>query len=390
MSISQGFGNVRSRARQGIPGSFVYADRNNHSKCGLNSSPQTAQVGTIVVDTATNSATYTWTINGVEMTYVADSSTTTTEVATGIAAVINEEPLVRGQVKATSSSATVTLTATTVGSVGSFTASDTDSKLTTTEETTADDDADTVAFGRAIMSQGYASSESERLVCVPTTAKFTAQVITWTIAYVDTTVITVRVYEVRGSERIIIAEVSEAQATSQDASLDALATLLNAALPANTVLAASAPATATTITFTAEIAGLEFDVEVFVGHEGASLPAATKAETTGPSEATSLHRAWQGISLYSPSSEAAAIGDTTGVWDSNEGVVYADRGVVWVDSTQSPTEGDVVYVELAPGATAGRFYTDSSSTRVALSRQVARWERDGLTASDSIAAVRLM
>lgn len=392
MTISQGFGSsdTRSRARQGIPGAWVYADRNRASACGINSSPQTAQVGTIVVDTATASATYTWTINGVEMTYVADSSVDTTEVAAGIAAVINAEPLVRGQVRASAVTATVTLTATTAGSVGSFTASDSDAKLTTTEETTADDDADDVAFGRAIMSQGYASSESERLVCVPTTAKFSAQVYTLSIAFVDTTKIGVTVWEIRGSERIRLASVTETSATNRDTTIDALIVSLNAELPANTVLAAADNATATAIVFTAEIAGLEFEVTWHIGDEGASLPAISGTNTTGPNEATSLHRAWAGISLYSPSSEAAAVGDTTGVWGANEGVEYAKRGVVWVDSTQSPTEGDVVYVELTAGATAGRFYTDASSTRVALSRQVARWERDGLTASDSIAAVRLM
>lgn len=393
MTISQGFGSsdTRSRARQGIPGAWVYAGRNRASACGINSSPQTAQVGTIVVDTATASATYTWTINGVEMTYVADSSVDTTEVAAGIATVINAEPLVRGQVRASASTATVTLTATTVGSVGAFTANDSDGKLTTTEESTADDDADDVAFGRALMSQGYASSESERLVCVPTTAKFSAQVATLAFgAFVDAQVNTIYVYEVRGSERIRIASVSEAAATSRDATIDALVTLLNTDLPANTVLVAADNATATALVFTAEIPGFEFDVEFLAGHEGASLQSLALTYTTGPNEATSLHRAWAGISLYSPAAEAAAVGDTAGVWGANEGVEYAKRGVVWVTSTQTPTEGDTVYVELTAGATAGRFYTDSSSTRVALSRQVARWERDGLTASDSIAAVRLM
>ncbi|MCA8966726.1 MAG: transporter substrate-binding domain-containing protein [Planctomycetes bacterium] len=51
-------------------------------------SGQVKQVTTITVSGATNSATYTITVNGVDVQYTADSSTSTTEIAAGLAAAV--------------------------------------------------------------------------------------------------------------------------------------------------------------------------------------------------------------------------------------------------------------------------------------------------------------
>lgn len=386
MSFSQGFGDVRARARQGRVGEWALASHLNRTGFGINQDPQAAQVDTITVDTAANSTEYAFTLNGVSITYTSDASATKPEIADGLAAAVNAEPLVRGQVSAASDGVDlVTLTGLEPGEA--FTLTESDSNLSTTSVTTADE-ADPIAFGVGVISQGFRTDEGERLVAAAAEGKFTAQVITVPVSYVASEVIRTKIYEVRGDERHLLAEWDETSATDQDTTLDAIATALNAALPANSVLVASDPATATQLVFTAEIAGLEFDVEVESVGGGASRATITKTNTTGPSPSTSVHRALAGVSLYASEEEAATVGGAAGQWAANRGVRYAQTGTVWVTSAESPSEGDTVYIELGASGT-GQFYTSSGADRVALARSAARWERDGLTASDSLAALRL-
>jgi hypothetical protein len=396
-TVSQNPADVRARAKQGVPGRLVYTDPTVRRGDGINSGGQVAQVGTIVVTTATDSATYSFTLNGVAFAVVNGTSSTTTTVATLIAAAINAEPLVRGQVTATSATATVTITANTAGTRGAFTLTESDSKITGTEASTAAADASTVPFGVALVSLGTTATPAsgalatiERKVQVPTTSVFTAQVQTLAISYVSTAVIEVAVYEIRGAERIFIASAITAMATDQDTSLDALVTALNAKMPANTVDFAADNATATAIVGTAEILGFEFDLE-FHHNSTSTEPTVTKTLTTGPSVSTSLHRAFLGITEYSQADEANALTSTSGSYPANAGVVYIKRGCVWVSNSEStgPALGGDVYVELAPGSTAGQLYAASSATRVALSKRVATWERDGIVTADNLSAVRL-
>ena len=392
MSISQGFGDVRARARQGRVGELVYQSKGgNHDGAGFNKEGQAAQIGTIVVDTSTADTVYTWTINGVTMTYTSDSSTSTTEIAAGIAAVINAEPLVRGQVSASAATATVTLTGTNVGVA--FTASDSDARLTTTEASTAAASASTIPFGRAVIDTGRNTGEGEQLLGVASTATFVPQVVTLTATYVASAQISVRVFEIRGSERKLLAESNFTSATDLDTTLDGLVAALNTALPANSVLAAANLATATAILLTTEIDGLEIDAEITHITGGASVPVFSIAYTTGPSISTSLNRAFLGVSQYSAAVEATSYSATAEAeYPANAMVPFwkaAGGDSVWVASAEAPTSADAVYVELAPGSTAGRFYAASSATRVALARSKAQWERDGYVSNDSLAALRL-
>ena len=388
--ISQGFGDVRARLHQGIPGDWVYADPDRRWSSGINSSPQAVQVTTVTVTDQGDDDDVIITINGIDVSINTGTGGTAATIGADLAEAINAEPLVRGQVRASFDTATLTLTGLTAGLEFTVSiASDPDSVLSSVTTTTAADTADAIPFGRVVVSQGSNTSESEKLVALADTTKFTAQVQTLSIAYVDTAVINISVWEIRGSERIRLAEVSEASAASQDATIDALVVLLNAALPAASVLAAANDASATAIVFTAEIPGLEFEVTWLAGHEGASLPAITIANTTGPSRSTSLHRAFAGISLYSPADECGTVGGETGQYAGNAGVKFGQRGCLWITNAETPAEADTVYVELAAGSTAGRLYAASSATRVALSKAVAVWERDGLVTADSLAAVRL-
>lgn len=385
--VGQTWDNTRSRARQGVVGDWVYNDPTRRWGSGLNSSPQAAQVTTVTMTDQGDDDDVIITINGVNVSYATGTGKSLATMGAEFAAAINAEPLVRGQVRATFDTATLTLTGLTPGLVFTVSiASDPDSVLSAVTAVTAADTADPVHFGRAVIRTGTNTSESETLVAEPYAALFTAQVITVTPTYVSTAVIEASVYEIRDGERIFVKAAIFASATDLATTTAGIRAALNTALPANTLLVTDS---ATTVIFTAEVPGTEWDVEFHHQSTGASSPTFATAYTTGPSDATSIHRAWRGIALYSPADEAATVAGDEGQYAANAGVKYASRGVVWVTSAQTPGVDDTVYVETVAGATQGRFYTDSSATRIAMGRRKVRWERDGLVSGDSLAAIRL-
>lgn len=386
MSITQGFGAVRSRMPWWILGGLVERSSNDEIRSAINESPQAKQVTTVAVSDPGDDVDVTITINSVDVTYNTGTGAAAADIATGLAAAINAEPLVRGQVVASAASTTLTLTGVTPGE--SFTVTEDDGALSSVTTTTAADEADPIEFGRAVIRTGY--SDTDELVAKAASSAFTAQVITADIAYVASAVISVRVYEIRGAERVLIASVDEASATSQDATIDALVALLNAALPANSVLAAANDATATAIVFTAEVAGLEFAVEVEAGHEGASLPAVSVANTTGPSAATSFHRAFRGVAIRDQASEPTAIAGTQQQYAGNSSLSYCRKGLVAVESAEAISPGATVYVELGVTADNGKFFAADSATRIGLARSLATWELDANSDTGSLAALRLM
>jgi hypothetical protein len=386
--IAQGFGDARLRMPWWLLGALIERSSNDEIRTALNKYPQAAQVSTSTVSDPGDDIDITNTINGVDVTYNTGTGEALDTIGAGIEAAINAEPLVRGQVTASYDADTdvLTLTGNTPGVA--FTWTESSGAMTTPSEDTAADAADPIEFGRAVCRVGH--QDTDELVAKAASGLFTAQVITASIAFVDAAVITIRVYEVRGVERVLIAAVDEASATNRDTTVDALVALLETALPANSVSAAADNASATAIVFTAEVAGLEFDVEIEAGHEGASLPAVSVAYTTGPSEATSFHRAFRGITLRDQAIGAETIAGTEQRYLANSALAYVRRGVVAVESSQSPGAGDIVYVELGVTADNGKFFTDDSATRIAVSRQVLRWELDANTATGSLAALRVL
>lgn len=132
--------------RSGMPADAGFAD----DVSLINDDPRAAQVSTVTVDTATNSATYTFVCNGVTVTYTADSSTSKTEIRDGLTAAFNAEPLLTGSVTADADTTdVVTLTARNGGT--GFTVSTTDANLTVATST-ANAAASAVLFGAPIIS----------------------------------------------------------------------------------------------------------------------------------------------------------------------------------------------------------------------------------------------
>lgn len=362
MSISQSWSDARRRSRQAIPGmclALAFAVYDTF----LNQDPQAVQISTYTVDTATNAATYTVEVNGQSIAIVAASGTGSA-IAEQIADAINADPLAGAVCSAEASGSDIVLTGRTPGLA--FTATESDAKLSVVE-TQAAAEAAAVAFGVAIKDTGFNGSEPEKTGAL--LSGFTAQVATIDYSYTGSSELGVRVYEIRGDERILLADAKHLLATSKAASTTALLAELNAALPANTVAATAGGSDE--VVLTAEVAGLEFAAEVYSDDHANVAPSI--AETTGPSLSTSAGRAFAGVSRFDPASEAASVGANAGQYAANDGIKVAQKDHVWVSNSESPSNGGTVYVDVSTGL----FYASASSARVALPKAKAKWLRDG-------------
>jgi hypothetical protein len=374
VTISQTAIDVRARARQGLIGMPATTGVLLAFLTMINEDPQAVQSDQIVVDTATHNHLYTQEINGIACNYQADAATTKAEIADGLAAAINAEPAVRGQVAAISDGVdTVTLSGLIPGLA--YTLSNVDALCTATSIATAAEAA-AIPFGRLVISDGlHPDGDGTPLGKLAQSSAFAAQEAEAVVTYHASEQYTVIVRDVKGA---ILAAVNVDADTDSATTAAAIRDALNAALPANTVIVTLATAT---LTFAAEVAGLEFSV----GGDG-SAGGLVISDTVGPTAATSLARAAAGISLHSMMDEAATIGAEQGEYPANHGFRAMRAGPVWVERPGAVSAGDPVYVELS-GANAGKFYNTGSATRVLLPSAI--WDRDGRTATDGLAVVRI-
>lgn len=378
----------RIRSPIGLPGDWGAHGDFDKWVTLWNAAPQAKKVVTTTVSDPGDGVNVTITIEGVAIT-VSATGLDATGIAAALALAINMEPRVRAEVVATSSTTTLTLTAVREGY--DFSVSEADASLTTPSVVTAAAGAAAVPCGRAMISRDRNGQwSSERLGALAASALLTAQVITISFgAYVASEVLVANVYAVRGGERELIASARVVEATDLNASLDALAAALTTELTGLPVTVASAPATATTLVFTASVAGFEFDADVISSGGGASKHAITKALTTGPNPATSIHRALAGVSLR-PQDEMATSATATDVeWPGGRGVRAGIQGEVIVACNEAVTEGSPVFVELGVTADNGKFFLASSATRVQLPRALVFWTRRGSPSGDGVGAVRI-
>lgn len=157
-------GRVSEERVQGVAGDL--ADNGEHDVLTyFNNDPRTAQVDTITTpaDPASSpgaDTTYTITVNGVEITYTDDGSPTRAEIAEGLRDAVNAEPEVNGTVVATATGTTTILTARVAGE-GFTTTVDSNLSLA---NTTANDEADSVPFGRAVIVDGLDAPSKAKAV----------------------------------------------------------------------------------------------------------------------------------------------------------------------------------------------------------------------------------
>lgn len=388
MSIFQTADGVLAREPQGAVGDWAAHGDFDRWMTGWNSYPQAKQVTTVTVTDQgdDDDVIITIGVNGVTYDITINTGTGLALAAIGaaLAAEINAHPVVRGSVVATFLTATLTLTGIIPGEAFTVSiASDPDSVLSAVTAVTVADLADAVPIGRAIVSRGYDPGNPEELVALPVAALFTAQVITATVVQGVATTRGVRVYEIRDGVRArILVDTVFAGSATEATEVTNIVAAVELAAPANTVVAADGAGD--TVTFTAEVPGMEIEVEI----EQVNAGDITFAQTTGPSISTSLVRAFRGVSMRPQDEEAVdAAGDP--VWPANAGLRAAQYGKLFVESAETPVPGGTVYVETAAGNDTGQLYAASSATRIALPSRLAAWERDGRDASANLAVVRL-
>lgn len=371
---------VRSRRPQGKIGARVTSSVLDRILTLINKDPQAYQVTTIVVATNTNSFLYKVSVGGTEVQYQADATATKAEISAGLKLAIDTSPGARGLVSCVDDTIdTVTCTALYPGMAVAIVETDTGAKLTITD-TVAAATADSVAFGRAMIKTAYQTDEANLLGVKVTAAKFTAQVITLTPVFNASNIYYTTIWF--RDVAYIIGDVAAATNTATDTV--AIAAAINAKMPASTVIATS---TATTVVLTSEVPGEEFTVDI--GTFQGDPTKYSQAATTGPSVATSLNRAFCGVSMWTMDEADVTIAGNDAVYPANAGVKVLQTGQIWVQFSGTPALGAAVYVETVAGATAGRFYDAVSSTRVLLKGAV--WERASRTSNaDSMAVLNLI
>lgn len=351
-TISQRASDVNTRRPLGRPGMLYEGDHNVVRETVINSDPQAVEVWTITVSAATNGKTYEAVVDGVTISYTASGAATTSEIAAGLAAACNAEPLVGGRVRGSSASNVATFTGIEPGY--EFTVSESDAQLSAANTANAAE-ADPVYFGRLVYADEV-NSDGNLLGGTVNGAALDTRIDTVSVTFASGEEYTVEI-EVEGYDPIIAGPVA---ADTNDANTAAAIRLaINNAAPADTVIAGGSGGD---VTITAEIAGLNFETSAG-SKSGSNITLANTSED--PNDVLAMIA--RGVSEYAYDEEILAVEGADAAYPANAGVRVLRRGkaVVAVDTSETaPSYRDPVYVETAAGATAGRFYTTASSTRL--------------------------
>lgn len=328
------------------------------SRTVSNSAPQAVAVKTIAITTVTNGASYPITIDGITVTYVADGSATAAEIANGLIALIEAEP---GHRVTVTYDATITLTVRGLWPGVDFALS-TSSGLMTLATVTAADDADPLFAGRLLIRTGEVPALGGALPAKhPVAADFTAQTAAATITASAGSTFNVEI-DINGAtyRSNTVAFASDATVTAA-----AIATALNAALPANTVNVTSALGV---LTFTAEVPGAEFALRV----SSAGTSTFTLGAAVGPSAATSLRRKLCGVAERRTDVEPIPVGQLPAA----QGAVAMTRGRMVVARAAAETwlAGQGVFVGVG-ASDAGSFYNAAAANRVWIGSDLIRIEQ---------------
>ena len=334
-------------------------------RSGVASVPQSAQVTTIAIPASPdNSTAYTVTVDGVTATYTTDASATQGELGAGLVAALNVNPGIRSRMGSAYSGGTLTMTAAWPGQTFTVTAAGgSGGGAIGTPSTTAPNTAAIVYMGRVVCSQANATDEPFPALFMPTTARFSAQVTTFTYASVASGDIISTTVEMNGQSTTVVTAYNSSHAqTLTDHTAD-LEVRLNALFGAGVgCVAANA---SNDITITSDVAGGEFYASSTIGGTGGGT--VTKANTTGPSVSTSLRRSLLGISCWRSDVPDQTIAGNDPAYGANDPVPYHQDGLVYMarDTTETWDRNSETWVSVSTTATlSGRIYDTSSSTRV--------------------------
>lgn len=325
-----------NRMPAGFPG--MAFDDTGHVLTALNKSPEVQQITTVTVGTG-GAQTMTLRINGFDSTAVGEGGDTTTDNATDLAAAVNANRFISGAVVAEASGADVVITSRVGGKAFTITAEAGDLSLAATQ---ANAQADPIPFGRATVRTGSGSNDEATILCgLASAARLAAQVDTLTLTYdaaVDA-LVTIEYYDPALGE-YVERSFAHNQATDADTSVAALATQINAVLPANTILASSAT---NVLTLTSEVAGQPFNVSYGFG---TGRDTGAWAHTTNRSASTDVNLALLGVLQYTATQESTDDSNGDSSIPGNSLCNVRAEGRIDVESEDSSVIGKPVYVRL--------------------------------------------
>ena len=253
--------------------------------------------------------------------------------------------------------------------------------LTTLTNTQNAAQADTVPFGRAMISTGYETGYPDELGIIAKSSALSARVSTLTVTYAAGEIYTVGL-TIEGTRY----EVNVAADTNDNTTAAAINTAINAMMPTTTVIGTAAT---NVVTLPPELAGQFFQDDPRLG--SGTTARLVLADTTN-TPACDFNAAFAGISQAVYGVETPVLPSSTTAdnvsYPANHGVTAMTRGQMWVESTETITDKAPVYVELdGTGSAAGRFYTAASATRVRVDPDMLKWRRSAFAASDADVAV---
>jgi hypothetical protein len=384
-----GFGNSTPNRRQ-IPGfnGQVREQVSDATFTAVSDDSALAEVWTLAIGTATAAAVYSVSIDVLDsnaavvqtydFSFTSTTAASTTDIAEQFVAAWNGNAQTYRIASASNSTATVTLTGQMVGVP--FQLRESDAKINTPSNTVNAATAAPIYAGRLLCRNTTDSAFGNPRVFQPVAANFTAQVITHAVTSAASASFSGRL-TIKGlndgssSSKVINLEPvvhNTDSATTVADIVTAWDAAVNSALGAGQGVVFTA-STADLIC-TADVAGLEFDLEIIPS--GSNSASVAKTYTTGPSASTSIRLAFAGVSERSDSMVAATVGVDDPQYAAGQPIpVNRGRAEMWVsyDSTETaPAQNGQVYVSTA-SATKGRLYTTGATTRVPVGCDQLRW-----------------
>lgn len=316
-----------------------------------------SEVSTIVIDTATNDATYSGTLFGEPFTFTADGSAAKDEITAGLKASMEENSVITGVCTIVDDTVdTLTITARYPG-IDLDIELDSSASLMTLTQTTAESEGTTIPFGRAVL---YDSDDPTKVV---TFTAPSARVVHLTPTINTATGVPYAVEVVIEGETYGAEFDADGSATVQEV-VEGLTTALNAALPANTVVVTEDN---TKLILTGEVPGTPFEVNASANLDNVW----TEAVSVAGDNLANL----AGITRYSYEEAATTIGDATSVgYPPGRDASVLKKGRIYVNGGNSATRTSDVYIGTA-SAERGQIFDADGSGRVKVTDGSLKWHK---------------
>lgn len=340
------------------------------TRSGVNATGQAPKVVSTSIATGTASAEYAVTVDGYEFIYENDATTDTSEIAAAFAEAWNADIVARSAFEASATDADLAFTAP-LGLDPSLSTADAKFGAVTSTGPSA---ARAIPFGRMLLAADLARAEQG--VRVPLASEIKGGEWTATFTWAASEFYALRIdYDGK-----YIEEGTVSDASGQDA--NDLADDFEGVLEGRAALAGLSDLTISA----------DDNVLTIEGAAGKPLTVTRVAQTPGNivldevEAADDLGKLWLGISQRRIDVHSTTYGKAASEYQPLEGVVYQTQGQIRVEATSGDLAfTDDVWVDIADGDNAGKFYNASSATR----RKVP-WLRFASRPRDGVAVLEII